>query len=716
MGRLLLPLLLLGSWLSLASAATYYVSPTGAQHAPGTAQEPLASVQAALSRCRAGDTVHCLPGVYRERVDFAASGQYGKPVTLEGEPGAILDGSTPVELRWEPAADIAPHVYRAKVPFFPFTVVADGKIVTMLNEQKTDPATNKDPKWQWPNLLRDGCGPSRFEGVKALGIYLRNRGELLIRFGDDRDPSTVQFVLAPREPVVRISGVDRCVVRGLILRNAAYGVWLDTTIGSVVENCTIGPVDNGIYMDNGADRCTVRFCEMFMNPFSGADPRLPGAWDNWQAHKTGGFSDRYGVQIYRTAGGHEIHDNFIHDVWDGIEDRGGPGENRGLRIHHNHILTCSDDGLEPNGAEEDCEWAHNLVEHCICGFRIKAPQVGPLYAHHNIFLSNGEDFRNFGEVQLKPAVVYVYHNTCTAGAAIQSNKISAPGTPNYHYFNNLFWCKYWWGNSGPSVEPNWKGDYNVFVQREKDRRWAQTKALAARLGIDTHSLWLTEGDAGFTSFATGDLSLTANSPARGRGADLKAVLGRDLPGLEPGPTPDCGALQFGQAMPAIPRKPEDIRVVPAGEWPGPEAVSQEPTVGVSLVANGGFEQGFEGWGVSSARAFGLKEGDAHEGKAYVAITGANGQEDLRQMVKGLQEGRTYALVYWTRRCTIGDLRVIVRNPQNAGYLANGRGSPSDTWKRAILRFTAPAPEISLEVSARAPGTCDLDDVVLGPAK
>lgn len=52
-----------------------------------------------------------------------------------------------------------------------------------------------------------------------------------------------------------------------------------------------------------------------------------------------------------TVGGHEIHDNFIHDQWDGIQTSGGPGENVSANIHHNRILDLSDDGLEPNGAE-----------------------------------------------------------------------------------------------------------------------------------------------------------------------------------------------------------------------------------------------------------------------------------------------------------------------------------------------------------------------------
>src|SRR5207253_643284 len=112
-----------------------------------------------------------------------------------------------------------------------------------------------------------------------------------------------------------------------------------------------------------------------------ADPYTEGAWDNWLAHKTGGHYDRQGVFMNKTVGGHEIHDNYIHDVWDGIQDFGEPEENRGLRVHHNRIFNVSDDGLEPNGGEIDCRWHDNIVESCICGFRIKSPTRGPLYAY-----------------------------------------------------------------------------------------------------------------------------------------------------------------------------------------------------------------------------------------------------------------------------------------------------------------------------------------------
>jgi hypothetical protein len=538
-----------------------------------------ASVQQALDRAHPGDTVHLKPGVYRERVVFKQSGAWGKPITLEGEPGAILDGSDDVLLDWQAAPDVAPGAYRAKVGVPVFTVVANGKILTMLREDRVRPGQEaKRAAWDWTKLFKSGVGPSGWEGVKALALYFEKNQELLVRFQGDLDPSTLPITVSAREPVIKISGANRCVVRGLTLRNAAYGVWIENSLGSVVENCTIGPVDYGVWLSSGSARCTVRLNEIFMNPYAGADPRGLGAWDNWQAHKSGGHYDRMGIEIHKTRGGHEIHDNFIHDQWDGIEDRGAPDENVGLRIHHNRIFNVSDDGLEPNGGEEDCRWNDNIVERSICGFRIKAPTIGPLYAYRNIFFDNKEDFRNYGEVELKPARVYIYHNTSTAPAAIVSNKVFGIGTPNYHYYNNLFWTDVWWRNSSnTSLPPNWKGDYNVYVRRGQNARWDEMRKLAGELKLEAHSIWTT-GDPGFNDFVGRDVTLKPGSPARGHGADLSNLLGVPLPGLDAGDKPDVGAIPFGRPMPKLPRKVGELEVVPAGSWPGPEAETQAAAI------------------------------------------------------------------------------------------------------------------------------------------
>ena len=561
-----------------------YVALGGKAGAAGTREAPLGRVQAALELARAADTVHLAAGVYRERVAFKHGGVYGKPVTLEGDPGAVLDGSEPVALHWTRAEDIAPGVWRASVSFFPFTVTADGKLVTALDEERVDPKQAERTEWQWPNIFKNGVGPSKWEGVKALVMYRHEQHELLIRFKQNLDPRTMTITVAPQEPVVRISGTNRCVVHGLALRNATYGVHIENSVGSVVENCVIGPTDFGVMMGDGADRCTIRFNEIFMNPYAGASPKLEGSWDNWLAHKEGGFYDRTGISVLASAGGHQIHDNYIHDHWDGIEDlfyHDEKGRDHDLNIHHNRIFNISDDGLEPNGEEVNCEWHDNIVEGCICGFRIKAPRVGPLYAYRNTFFDNGEDYRNFGGGDpMLPATVYVYQNTSTAKPAISHSEITGIGTPNYHFYNNLFWCEYPLMVSRRSTPPNWTADYNVYVRREDDGRWQERKQQLESMKQDAHSLWVETGGPGFADFTKQDVSLTPDSPTRARGADLSKLFGKPLPGCEPGyftgPAPDCGALQFGQPMPRVPRRPEEVNAPPAGSWPGPEADSPAP--------------------------------------------------------------------------------------------------------------------------------------------
>ncbi|MBT63704.1 MAG: hypothetical protein CML13_10880 [Puniceicoccaceae bacterium] len=240
------------------------------------------------------------------------------------------------------------------------------------------------------------------------------------------------------------------------------------------------------------------------------------------------------------------------------EERLGWAEfNQDLNIHHNRIEDMNDDALEPNSAEVNCRWHDNLILRSRCALRVKVVDVGPLYLYRNLFDDNREDIRFYGELELNPAEVFVYHNTSTARVAITSNKVRGIGTPNYHVYNNLFYARQWWGNTGGSVEPNWNGDYNVFVRRDDHPAWETTKAMAERLPQDEHSRWIEDGGLPFASLDPLDLSLIEQSPARAAGTNLETVFGRVLPGLDGAAydreRPDAGALPFGQPMPTIPR-------------------------------------------------------------------------------------------------------------------------------------------------------------------
>ncbi|MDR1279760.1 MAG: GDSL-type esterase/lipase family protein [Opitutaceae bacterium] len=551
-----------------AAPRTLHVSKikTHATGATGSTDAPFAGIQAALDQANPGDTVRVHSGVYHEYVTFRRSGSAAHPVTLEGESGAILDGSRPGPHHWQPAPDIAPGVYRLPVSRPVFTVTLDGKIIVMLRESMTRPGhAPMGETWEWPRLFANGVGDSGWQGgVGALALCLPEQKQLLLRVRGDLDPDTLKLTLSSlhkNDALVKINATGHCVVRGLQLRNTAAGIRVTNADSTLIEQNTIGPADFGVLLHEGATNAVVRHNNIFWNPYDGADPHnKPGATDHWRVHKRGGWLDRYGVEIRENTGGHDIHDNFIHDHWDGISARPFGDKDRAVRVHHNRIDTLCDDGLETAGAQIDTHWHDNIVSHCFVGVRIKAPTTGPLCIYRNIFFGNREDVRNFGgNVPQKPAAVYIYHNTfASPAAAIVSNKVTGIGVPEYHYFNNLWHCAYWFLNApaGGSVAPNWKGDYNVYARSGADPRWPQGEARAHRLGIDKNSLW-TEAAPGFANAGGGDFSLLENSPARGRGADLSSHLQRPLPGCPSGyfkgAAPDAGALSLGESMPVFPR-------------------------------------------------------------------------------------------------------------------------------------------------------------------
>jgi len=66
------------------------VAPDGSDFQAGTADAPLASIEAALERAEPGATVSVRPGEYRESVWTQRDGEPGAPITITGPPEAVI--------------------------------------------------------------------------------------------------------------------------------------------------------------------------------------------------------------------------------------------------------------------------------------------------------------------------------------------------------------------------------------------------------------------------------------------------------------------------------------------------------------------------------------------------------------------------------------------------------------------------------------------------
>ena len=116
-------------------AASYYVAPSGNDAWPGTEAQPFATIQFAVGRLMAGDTLNIRAGDYHETVSVRQSGTAAAPITIQAYPGECpnLIGATVVAGPWTVYAGA---IYTAAWPSQPTQVFGAGHL---LNEAR------------WPN-------------------------------------------------------------------------------------------------------------------------------------------------------------------------------------------------------------------------------------------------------------------------------------------------------------------------------------------------------------------------------------------------------------------------------------------------------------------------------------------------------------------------------------------------------------------------------------
>lgn len=562
-------------------AKTYYVSAGAKTGGDGSKEKPFAKIQHGLDNAQPGDTVELAPGVYHERVKFVRSGDYLKPIRLNGPRTAIIDGTVDFAQNWKKIPQYGPKAWHTRVPdiFFPkslrnpgsgLAVAPEGLIIQLFERRVKDMKSAKNDKrttWYAPILMTKGIGRTGFNFIKALAMYRPKTRDVVVAFGDGRDVSKAGLKFSPPIPSITIDGVNRCVVSGITIRHAWKAVLITNSMGSVVEDCRILRSDRGVELGRGSDRCIVRFCDISMDPVFRCDPKLKGAWDAaWPGHKRGGYWDRIGINMLNTVGGHQIHDNYIHNHWGGIQDYGAPEENLCINVHHNRIDEIEDDGLEPNGSGKYCLWHHNHVTRSRCGFRIKDINQGPMFAFGNVFFNNNEDFRNFVGSNHPKTFFIAYHNTSITRAAINNNKVKMPpGSPNYCFFNNIFVCDKIYGGTHAV---NWRDAGNVYIRRTPGNGWDESIESAKKHGFKSTSKFLKDLDSGVKNPRNGDFTISENSPARNSAIDLTAF---NLPGVDEfyRNTKDCGAVPYGNEMFKTARKPSEVSHVSAGAWPKP---------------------------------------------------------------------------------------------------------------------------------------------------
>ncbi|PTX93937.1 hypothetical protein DB345_20405 [Spartobacteria bacterium LR76] len=136
--------------------------------------------------------------------------------------------------------------------------------------------------------------------------------------------------------------------------------------------------------------------------------------------------------------------------------------------------------------------------------------------------------------------------------------------------------------------------------------------------------------------------------------------------------------------------------------------------GEEILQNGSFEDGLTAWKVpASGVALRNDAGSAASGEAFVVMTIPEGRTlNLIQPLGKLEAGQKYLVSLKARNNSSSDARLIIRNLLNGKYLNSGTIEAGDNWTALETTFTAPADgsPVSLEISFRSSGSCEIDDV------
>jgi len=538
-------------------AATYFVdqrAPGASDESPGTETEPLATINAAMSKVQPGDTVFVKSGVYREEVRFPGE-DWGDPstrITLSAFPGhrPVISGSDPVTGNWERLPGEKP-IYAGPRDTYTQMVFVDEERIRQIGLQgspKRAESTNGFQfKKQWDGKGIEDMVPGSF-------FYDADAKRLHLWLADGSDPSERRVEASVRGRGVSLGGT--WTLSGFDIRNVMDGFWPNEQAVSVggkrciVENCRI--TQNGfIGLIVSGEDCVIRGNEVSHNGLMGFTSnngfrmRVEGNEFHHNAWR--------GDVVCLTAGNKWVmwrDSTFIRNWW---HDESASA--LWLDINDGNVLIAENrfDNCNVGIYFEISRWAviaNNVLRDCGRGIWIYSADT--LVAHNaldrcgeGITVSGYPRTARHGQVTAERTgncVMAVRNNLMVnnllidcPGSYIGITSDTAFGAANYSDYNAFVWTLPAFHRSGNHI--NFMDSWGTLYARLPEWRYQRhydTHSVVADVGllrqVQAGSPWVAMasrdvlGDPMIAARDLGDYNLLPGSPLRGRGIRIPQVL------------------------------------------------------------------------------------------------------------------------------------------------------------------------------------------------
>ena len=535
-------------------AATYYVSPSGNNANTGTSTSaPFRTIQYAMDRVVAGDTVVLRGGTYREQVESIRGGTLDKPVYLVAHPGEIpvIKGSD-IVTGW--VQDSGAVWKKSGWPHNSQQVFVDFDLRPGKSLQQIGMPSKFYTSWEYPKPI----GSGRSSMVPGSFYYDPAAQTLYVQLADGSDPNAHVIEASVRRRLLMMHQPS-IHVRGIRFRHtslsafAQQGAAVEMSANSVIEQCDIQYTDfAGLgmgYMQSGAQAYD---CIVSNNGSSGVNAASSANFRVRAVTMT--HNNNRNFNVYWHAGGFKGATN----AWGTIEDseiayNNGPGvwfdyANAGspivIRNNHVHDNSAGEAGIFIEVSNNSLVYNNVVVRNRVRGIYVAAGNNNQVY-NNTIY---GTVERAGIEVAGMP------RGTATLKNNLVHNNIVSHGTTRYDLFLAA--------PNGTTIAEN-VSDYNVFfrplaasILSLAGTNYTSLAAWTSASGQDARSL---TGDPRFTSAGASPLgyAVMAGSPAIDAGLNLAATVPDDYSKvLRPvGNGLDIGAFEVAAPATAPPTAP-----------------------------------------------------------------------------------------------------------------------------------------------------------------
>jgi len=533
------------------SGADWYVDAgRGLDTNPGTMADPFATIQAGAEAAGPGDTVHVLPGVYREQVVPPRGGAPGAPLRFQAEgAGVVLDGSDPAIEAGVSWTDAGGGLFWT--PFAGESIYVAVDDTRIYDYQSLQDLAEENGNIGVPGAIAGGF----FVDEAADGLYLITP--------DHSDPTFRSVHVAILGSAFLLDTITDVVVEGFEIRYygrtrsyGGVGVDVRDSARCWVRGNTIHHLNTGVRVrrsqasENVIEENSVRDTSVYGWPWSSVKSHTPEA-----------------SAVSITHGhGNVVRWNDLEGTFNGIYT-GAFGDDdeeiaRDTDVYENTLRYIGDDGLEMEGAQRNVRCWENIVRDVFNAVSLAPIEAGPVflvrnvlwgYASHALKVNNG----TYGWV-------FIYHTTAVPqpGATHPDAQAIEPSIPfgaitmrNNIWEANRYVIEYGQTSlAGPvdwDLDALWTWDVAGAGRFVKwlDVRYPDMAALAASGTIEANGFQVVPE---YEDPATGDFTLVAGH------ALLDA--GEVIPGINDafivGPGPDVGAFERGGIVPG----PDDPRV------------------------------------------------------------------------------------------------------------------------------------------------------------